>query len=166
MAVMAKDGSRHHSASRARLHDDLAASKGPATAKPAGKAPGADPAAAAKEPALAQDHPHLPGPHQIPTETPVADHVGKHGLATHAFVARGEGPEGEVHVTTHHGGLGKNMHHTKHDTMAAAHEHMGQAMGSEGGETQDHEDYETPDTESSEKDRSAKGGIPGLSEED
>lgn len=158
MAVLAKDGTRHHSASRASLHDSLSAGKGKATVTPMKKPEGGDPAGATKGGAIPQDHPHMPGPHQTPTETPIAEHVEEHGPATHTFHMHHE-ETGTHHVTSHHGGMGKNMHHSEHESHEAAHEHMAQAMGA--GETPDHEEYETPETEAAEHSRGA-GQIPGL----
>jgi|GEM_PF-1907432 len=157
MAVHAKDGTRHHSASRASLHDQLSEGKGKATVTPMKKPESGDPAAATKGGAIPQSHPHMPGPHQTPTETPVAEHVEQHGPATHVFHAE---HEGKHHVTSHHGGMGQNMHHSEHESAGAAHDHMGAAMAA-GQESPDHEDYETPETEAAEESR-ASGRIPGL----
>jgi hypothetical protein len=158
MAVLAKDGSRHHSASRASLHDKLTEKKGPATVTPMKKPEGKDPAAAAKAPAIAQDHPHMPGPHQIPTQTPIAEHVEEHGPATHTFHMHDHGGEGKHHVTSHHGAMGENMHHSEHESHEAAHDHMAVAMGAE---SPDHEQGEPHDYEAPEA--SAAGErIPGL----
>ncbi len=157
MAVLAKDGSRHHSASRASLHDSLTAKKGPATVTPMKKPEGKDPAAAVKGPAIAQDHPHMPGPHQTPTETPVAEHVEQHGPSTHTFHME---HEGKHHVTSHHGGLGQNMHHSEHESAGEAHDHMAVAMG-EGAESPDHEAAESPEYEAAEE-HAGGGRIPGL----
>lgn len=160
MAVAAKDGSMHHSAGRASLHDKMSAGAAESSHKKVApmKKPGGNEAqheAGGKTPAQIGNHPHMAGPHQTPTETPINDHVSEHGPATHVMHAE---HEGQHHVTSHHGGMGQNMHHSVHDSHQAAHDHMGTAMG---GETQDHEEYETPDTEASEEKRMS-GSIPGL----
>lgn len=147
MAMMAKDGTRHHSASRASLHDSLSANKGDATKNINKGEAGGDPAKAAKAPAIPQNHPHMPGPHQTPTETPIEEHVQEHGPATHH--GHMEDPDtGMHHVTTHHGAMGKNMHHSEHDSHHEAHEHIGKAMEIHG--TDESEAGETPDEENAE----------------
>jgi hypothetical protein len=156
MAVHAKDGTRHHSAGRASLHDSLSEGKGKATVTPMKRPESGDPAAATKGGAIPQDHPHMPGPHQTPTETPIAEHVQAHGPATHTFHAE---HEGKHHVTSHHGGIGKNMHHSVHESVGAARDHMASAMGEE---SPDHEAEETPGYEAAEEANAGGGKIPGL----
>ena len=158
MAVFAKDGSRHHSASRARLHDEsgggVAVGKKQATEKVTPmKAAGAGKAG-----------PMHPGGHPAPTETPIGDHVAEHGPA-HSLMHMEDG--GTHHVSSYHGDaeMGQDdhphAHHSQHKSHAAAHEHMGQAMGVEG--AAEPEDEETPD-EATAMPMNPTGGskVPGL----
>lgn len=150
MAMMAKDGTRHHSASRASLHDELSANKGPATALPKKKEESGGP-----KPGMA---------HPEPSKVAIKDHVAEHGPA-HQVHHIHDQATGKHHVTTHHGEGENGKHHSVHDSHEAAHEHMGVAMGVGNAakeEEKDHEDFETPDTEEAEMTR-AGGGIPGLS---
>lgn len=162
MAVAAKDGSMHHSAGRASLHDKMSAGAAESSSKkvapmkkpggPAGQHEGSG-----KTPAQLENHPHMPGPHQTPTETPIAEHVAEHGPATSTLHVE---HEGKHHVTSHHGGMGENMHHSEHESHQAAHDHMGVAMGgeSESDETPDDVNENPAETEST-----APGNkIPGL----
>jgi hypothetical protein len=130
MAVAAKDGSMHHSAGRAKLHDEMSAGADKKNVAPM-KKPASDTADGAKKTGFApipHDHPHMAGPHQTPSDTDISEHVSEHGPATHVHHIDHEGTH---HVTTHHGGMGKNMHHTEHESAEEAHAHMGEAMGGE-----------------------------------
>jgi hypothetical protein len=133
MAVTAKDGSHHHSASRALLHDEMAASRG----KSSGVVQKKD--SADKGPGEPANKSHIPGP----TETPIADHVMEHGPAHTVHYSHDEAT-GKHTVTSYHGdakpldGMGggdsaegsehmnhPGVHHSVHKTHHAAHEHMG-----------------------------------------
>lgn len=179
MAVTAKDGSHHHSASRARLHDELAAKKGSAVTPIKKDSSDAGPGGMT---------------HPAPTKTPIEEHVAEHGPAHAIHYMHDADGDGMHHVSSYHGeapapahngrggqggenqdGMGggeepggeKHMlhpgaHHSRHKTHHAAHEHMGKAMGVERGEEED----ETPDHEEPDGDEgmaSGAGSIPGLS---
>lgn len=158
MAVAAKDGSMHHSAGRASLHDKLSsgAEKKQNVApmsKPEGQHEGAG-----KTPPQISNHPHMAGPHQTPTEMPIQDHVEEHGPATHVMHAEHEGTH---HVTSHHGAMGENMHHSEHESHQAAHEHMGTAMGAESSSEQSPDDVNENPAEG-ESTKGSATAIPGL----
>lgn len=153
MAVLAKDGSRHHSAGRASLHDSMAANRGKAAGvqqmKPMAEGSGG--------PA------HLPGP----SETPIEDHVEEHGPA-HAVQYTHDKASKVHHVSSFHGEAAKGdndhpgAHHSHHKTSAAAHEHMGKSMGMdhENEEKPEQEDDETPDSGTDQM--AGAHAIPGL----
>lgn len=176
MAVTAKDGTHHHSASRARLHDEMAASRGKSSG-----------VVQKKDPADSGDKSHMPGP----TETPIEEHVVEHGPAHAIHYHHDQDGDGLHHVSSYHGeapapphngvhgqggenqdamgggeepGGEKHMshpgaHHSRHKTHAAAHEHMGKAMGVEHGEEEEESDsHAEPDG-----DEGGASGIPGLS---
>jgi hypothetical protein len=164
MAVRAKDGSNHHSASRALLHDEMAQSRG----KSSGVVQKKD--SADKGPGEPANKSHHPGP----TETPIQDHVEEHGPA-HAMNYMHDEADGMHHVTTYHGdakpqdGMGggeheggdhPGIHHSRHKTHHAAMQHMQHAMGAhdESEETPDEADEEPAMAPSG-----SAGGIPGLS---
>ena len=142
MTMAAQDGTMHHSASRARLHDELSTKKGPATEEPA---KGAQP---------------NPGPHNAPTKTPIEEHVGLHGPAT-AIGHMHHEASGTHHVTSHHGD--GPPHHSRHKSHKEAHEHMGKAMGVTG----ENEETETPDEGAEEYagGGESSGSMPGVSEQ-
>lgn len=162
MGVQAKDGSTHHSAGRASLHDSMSAGAAKAShqkvapmTKPGGKTPQNE--GSGKTPAqIPHDHPHMAGPHQTPTETPISEHVGQHGPATSIMHTESEGKH---HVTSHHGGMGQNMHHSSHDSHESAHEHMGAAMG---GEAKSDESPDEVNENPAETASTAGAKIPGL----
>jgi hypothetical protein len=157
MAVHAADGTRHHSASRAALHDRMASNKGPSSGvkQMAGKAEGMG----SKGPG------HMPGPAETPTKTPIEDHVSEHGPA-HSMMYQQSG--GMHHVSSFHGDAKPgemdhpHAHHSVHKSEMAAHEHMGKSMG------MDHEEEERPEMEGDETpdsmqdQESGSRGIPGL----
>lgn len=163
MAVAAKDGSMHHSAGKASLHDSMSAGAAKSShervapmKKPGGTKGQAE--AGGKTPAqIPHDHPFMAGPHQTPTDTDISDHVQEHGPATHVHHMHDEGGGGMHHVTTHHGGMGENMHHSEHDSHEAAHEHMGKAMGAEYDENQ----TESPD-KMNDGEEETPSAIPGI----
>jgi hypothetical protein len=135
MAMAAQDGSVHHSASRARLHDEISARKGAATETPA---KGATPA---------------------PTKTPIEEHVGLHGPA-HEIHYHHDQATGKHHVTSHHGEGEGGHHHSVHKSHEEAHAHMGKAMGVAG----ENEQEETPDMEEEYGGGESSGSMPGVSE--
>lgn len=144
MAFSAKDGTMHHSAGRAKLHDDMAAPA--AKAAPMKKAGGGD--GGMKHPA--------------PSEQSIEEHVQEHGPAMKMEYHHDKG-SGKHHVTSHHGGgAAHEQHHSIHDNAQDAHEHMGAAldvnpMNEEEGET------ESPDEAMGNKTgEGGGGGIPGL----
>jgi hypothetical protein len=168
MAVAAKDGSMHHSAGRAKLHDEMASKGDKESSKPPMKKAASDKAGGEKKTGshgpIPHDHPHMPGPHQTPSDTSIGEHVSEHGPATHVGHMHHE-ESGTHHVTTHHGGMGENMHHSEHESHEAAHDHMGEALGA----TESSDQGETPDeaegvNENPAESASTAGGgnIPGL----
>ena len=135
MAVYAADQTRHHSASRASLHDEMSASKSapPKTEK------SAMPSGASK------DVSHMD----------IKEVVAKHGPA-HEVHVKHDHEAGAHHVTSHHDGV---HHKSTHGSAKEAHEHGMMAAGHEM-EDEEHEPTETPDDEMSEQN---EGSIPGLS---
>lgn len=121
----AKDGSKHHSFGRAKLHDDMEADKkAPAKAKPAEAEP--------KGKAAMGEHAEPDGDEagkgtmddEPDSEMPIEDHVAEHGPAeaTEHMI----GKDGMHHVRSHHQG---QKHKSRHNTPEEAHAHMGKAMG-------------------------------------
>lgn len=172
MAVTAKDGSRHHSASRASLHDELSSKKGNATVTPMKKPDGTEDAMT----------------HPTPSTHSIEDHVEEHGPA-YKIDYHHDHLSGQHHVSSHHGeppassaeagrgqthggmsavgggepeGGSEKSHHSVHKTLHAAHEHMGKSMGL------DHRNEERPaeaadETPDSSQDQTAGSrGIPGI----
>ena len=161
MAVPAKDGSMHHSAGRASLHDHMSAGAEKKSKVADMKKPSAGDGKQVEKKSgstsIPHDHPHMAGPHQMPSDTSIGEHVAAHGPATHVHHAHHE-ESGKHHVTTHHGGMGQNMHHSEHDTADEAHAHMGEAMT--GAEESPDEVNENPAEEESTASTGSK--IPGL----
>lgn len=147
-AVLAKDGSHHHSASRARFHDEMMAEK----SKPGGEKP-----PAGKETMHA--HSHKGGAHDV-SEMPIHEVVKKHGPATHVFSEHDHEAE-KHHVHTVHG---EKHHHSDHETSEDAHEHMGNALGHGVDEDEEEQDGAEPyGGEETEEEEEAEGHpIPGL----
>jgi len=143
MTMAAKDGSMHHSASRARLHDELSANKGGSKvaemSKPAGPS------------------------HPAPSSHSIEDHVDTHGPA-HKIEYTHDQASGEHHISSHHG-EGDNpeaVHHSRHKTHHAVHAHIKKAMGMQD-EEQEERDNESPDQQGEEDEMAETGkGIPGL----
>jgi hypothetical protein len=79
--------------------------------------------------------------HPAPTETPIAEHVMEHGPATAVHHSHDKATK-KHHVHSMHG-EGAD-HHSDHDDAESAHAHMGQAMGVDSGNADEHDD-ETPD---------------------
>lgn len=124
MAVQALDGSRHHSASRAKLHDEMAADKGkkPPMTKATPEAGG--------EPDGAEGH--------DVSHMPIHEVVEKHGPAHKVEIEHDH--EAMSHKkTSHHG---KHKHVSEHESAEEAHDHAKMAAGV--AESPDEEE-ETPD---------------------
>ncbi len=133
----------HHSASRARLQDELSANKGGSKvaemSKPAGPS------------------------HPAPSSHSIEDHVDTHGPA-HKIEYTHDQASGEHHISSHHG-EGDNpeaVHHSRHKTHHAVHAHIKKAMGMQD-EEQEERDNESPDQQGEEDEMAETGkGIPGL----
>lgn len=171
MAVQAKDGSRHHSASRARLHDEMSAKSGSAVTPIKKDSSDAGPGGMT---------------HPAPTATPIQEHVDEHGPA-HSVTYQHDEAGGKHIVTSYHGdakmpgGQGgeaqdgegggeepmgeKHMDHpgvhvSHHKTSHAAHAHMKHAMGMS---HEEEEENEEPDSHAEpDGDENGASGIPGL----
>jgi len=141
MAMYAKDGSRHHSASRASMHDSMSAG----AEKKANVAP-------MKKPAGAGEKQEAPSPHSI------EDHVREHGPAVEMH-HKHDKATGKHRVVSHHGDGGEK-HVSEHDTAEEAYDHMGKAMGVQQSddEGEAYAGEETPDEEAAEE----HARIPGL----
>ncbi len=132
----------HHSASRARLHDEMSANKGSSKvaemSKPAG-----------------QEHP-------APSSHSIEDHLDEHGPARKIEYTHDQAT-GAHHVSSHHGESedGETSHHSVHKTHHEAHKHIAKAMGMQD-EEQEERDNESPDEEYEEETASGGKGIPGL----
>jgi hypothetical protein len=155
MAMYAKDGSRHHSASRARMHDEMASNKGPASGVKQMSAPAEGKGA--------------PSHHPGPTETAIDQHVEEHGPA-HGVQYEHDKSTNMHHVSTFHGDakMGEmdhpHTHHSVHKSEASAHEHMGKSMGMDHGEEEPGSAAEEEETPDSMQDQEAGShAIPGLS---
>jgi hypothetical protein len=157
MAVFAKDGSRHHSAGRASLHDSMASKSAAPPEKAAAPAVMAPPGAEA-------------GNHDVSSRD-ISDVVKEHGPA-HSIVMHHDHENGVHTVTSHHGKHG-HMHHSEHKSAAEAHDHARMAAGhDEGEETPEEEAAETPEEEAAENETPQEAGahlsghpggrIPGL----
>jgi hypothetical protein len=145
MGVYDKQGNPHHSASRARLSDEMHSGK-----KPAAVAPMKEKSAGAAD--------GKGGEHDV-SHMHIKDVVKQHGPA-HEIHSTHDHEAGEHHVHSIHG---EKHHHSDHDTHEDAHHHMGLALGVNAAnkEPQDHEEFETPETEANEEAR-AGGSIPGM----
>lgn len=154
MAMIATDGSRHHSASRARLHDELSKGKGSAVTP-------------MKKPGVGEKDASENVQHPVPSTIPIGDHVDEHGPA-HTIHHQLDESTNMHHVSSFHGDATPEQkdhpgaHHSQHKTHAAAHAHMGKAMGldHEAEDRPENEDDETPDSEQDMEAGSHK--IPGL----
>lgn len=162
MAVYAKDGSRHHSASRAKLHDESGAA---AAGTGKGNKAATEPVSPMKTAGAGKAGPMHPGGHPPPTETPIGDHVAEHGPA-HSMMHMLDG--GTHHVSTYHGDakMGEDdhphAHHSQHKSHAAVHEHLGQALGVEGGAEGEPEGEESPDEANAAMPMTGGSKVPGL----
>jgi hypothetical protein len=119
----AKDGSKHHSNTRARMHDEKMDEEGKKKAKPADEhEPKGD-----KEPKAAKpgNHAEPDGDEGMDSQEPIEDVVAQHGPAD-KMEMNADPASGAMKMTTHHGGM---KHHSTHtDPMAMGH-HMMKAMG-------------------------------------
>ena len=140
MGVYSSDGMGHHSAGRAKMHEDKMAASKPKAAAPLSKPP------ATKMEAVS--------PHSI------EDHVAQHGPAVEMH-HKHDKASGKHHVTTHHGEGGKEKHVSEHETPEDAHEHMRTAMGLTTPDSEDQKEMDiTPEQEAAEG--TTGGGIPGM----
>ena len=135
----AKDGSGHHSFTRAKMHDE----KSMGSAKPPAKTHSPEPKARSmKDPGKGESEQGMEGV--------VAEHGPAHGMH---YAKVGD----EHHVVSHH--ADGHVHHAKHGSFGEAHEHMKQG----GEESAEQEPQETPDSEQEPAYASnGGGGIPGL----
>lgn len=108
MAFADKTGKMHHSASRAKLHDDMAAEK-------------------SKPPMMAKKEPDAEKPEHQESPEDIHEVVAEHGPAHHVEYHHDKETD-KHHVHSKHGEA-EHEHHAVHDTMEEAHEHMGHAMG-------------------------------------
>jgi len=145
MAFPDKTGKMHHSASRARLHDDMAAEKSKSAApKHAG--------AGAEPPPEDAD--------KNVSHMDIGDVVAQHGPAEHVHIAHGENSHT---VTSHHSG--GHHHHSEHPTGEAAHDHGKMAAGLDGNMDAGLEPQpDQPDDAAMMGSSSAGGGIPGMAD--
>lgn len=152
MAVNAKDGSRHHSAGRAKLHDQMMADKGSkATTEHSEGTPGGKSGA---------DGTDGKGDGEDVSHMPIHEVVAKHGPAHEVHVEH-DHENGTHKVTSHHG---KKKHTSEHESAYAAHDHGAMAAGVESPD----EETETPDDanasmggEAAEEEHE-HAGIPGI----
>jgi len=139
MAYNAKDGSTHHSASRASLHDELGERK-------------------LNKPNAEHRNPQsgVSGQTQDVSNMKIKDVVAKHGSA-HEIHIKHDHAGGMHHVTSHH----KGAHHkSTHGSADEAHMHAGMAAGMNTG---DEEETETPDEAANENEQEeGQGAIPGM----
>ena len=155
--MYSKDGMRHHSASRAQLHDEVANARqvnNRTLKSPAGKH-NPNPTAGGSN-AVAGG----PGSNDV-SHMPIADVVAKHGPA-HKVEITHDHAGGKHSVTSHH----KGAHHkTEHESADKAHLHAADAVGlqtpdqSEEAEAEPYAGTESPEEEAAEEEQ---GGIPGM----
>ena len=138
MGVYSKDGTPHHSASRAKMHEERMGS-----AKPPAKVHAPSP----KSKSL-KDPGSMHGEEDQGIEAIVKEHGPAHGM--HHSIQ-----EGSHHVVTHH--ADGHVHHSEHGSFGEAHEHMGKA----GAENSEQEPTESPD-DAEAMPMGGGGGIPGL----
>lgn len=158
MAMQDGKGNWHHSASRAKLSDEMAGNKGASSGVKQMK----DKADAG---AGAMGKTHHPGP----TETPISEHVDEHGPAHAVHHMHDMDGDGMHHVSSYHGEakVGEEdhpgSHHSVHKTHEAAHRHMGEAMGMNHANEDEDNTADMEETPDSEQDQMAGAHkIPGL----
>lgn len=141
MAMQAKDGTMHHSATRARMHDEKSGSYGSAKSAPAPKSSAA------------------PMGDGDVSKMPISKVVAAHGPATSIEMSHDEGT-GTHHVHSTHKG---KHHHSDHETKEAAHEHAAQAAGidNDSEDEQDGGEEQSPDN-TSDDENSGGSSIPGM----
>lgn len=157
MAMQDGKGNWHHSASRAKLSDEMAGNKGASSGVKQMK----DSADAGKG---AMGKTHHPGP----TEEPIEEHVEEHGPA-HGMHHEHDQATNMHHVASFHGDakVGEmdhpHTHHSQHRTAEGAHEHMGKAMGMDHDNEDEENAADMEETPDAEQDQMAgKHAIPGL----
>jgi hypothetical protein len=152
---VARDGSKHHSMGRAKLHDEIHGKGGSKFQDGGGGAKVAEEPAkgAASEHEEPDQDEGGKGMEAMPdTETPIEEHVSEHGPAeAHQHVV---GKDGMHHVLTHHGG---SKHKSRHNSPEEAHAHIGKAMGMEA--AAEPMGPEAPEAAGA---PAGGGGIPGL----
>ena len=152
MAVQAKDGSWHHSSSRASLHDEM--SSKPATNAPAKKSRTEKPRDGDDEKGTDVSH------------MEIGEVVKEHGPAHHVVIHHDHAGKLST-VTSHHGEKGKaHMHHSEHDGENHVHEAHGHAMEAAGhdsdGDEEKDEAFEGQETPGEEEAEEEMQGIPGI----
>ena len=147
MAMYSSDGVGHHSASRAKMHEEKIA--------PAGKPKSSAPKPAAPKASSA-------GPtHEAPSAHSIEDHVAQHGPAVEIH-HKHDKATGKHHITSHHGETGGEKHTSDHETPESAIDRMKKALGMQSPDDADQNELgTTPDQEVAEGTQGA--GIPGLS---
>ena len=124
----AKDGSKHHSFGRAKLHDDMEEDKKAKAGPKSMEAPKKEGKGEVRKEAKAEgetpEHEEKEMEAVPETPTSIEEHVGKHGPADE--VHHKIGGDGMHHVLSHHGG---QAHKSVHGTHEDAHHHIGRAMG-------------------------------------
>jgi hypothetical protein len=143
MGMYDSKGNPHHSASRARMADDMAKEK--SAPKPA--------AAPMKKTGSADGK---GGEHDV-SHMKIEDVVKQHGPA-HEMHSTHDHEAGQHHVHTIHG---EKHHHSDHDTAEDAMHHMRKAVGASMQEQPPDEAEETPDNEMMASGGSA-GSMPGM----
>jgi len=130
MGVRSADGTPFHSASRAKLHDEMSSSKKP---EPAGEKED-------KKPQLKDGK----GTEHDVSKMKIEEVVKQHGPAHEIHSMHDHAANQHIVHSIH----GEKHHHSSHDTAGDAHAHMGKAIGAEM-QSQDEkpEPEETPDTE-------------------
>ena len=136
MAFPANDGSMHHSAGRASLHNRMSEEKGMSKPKAQPKAEGGG-----------EEGEDI-------SSMPIHEAVTKHGSASEVHITH---EDGKHHKHSVHGG---KHHHSDHESAAEAHMH-----GAIAGGGADEEDEETPDNEEAEEEENEQppsSSIPGM----
>jgi hypothetical protein len=128
----AKDGSKHHSFGRAKLHDDMESDRKAKAGPKSMEAPKKESKGEAEPKAKGEAEGGEDNMETMPeTPTPIEQHVQQHGPADE--VHHKIGGDGMHHVLTHHGG---QKHKSVHGTHDEAYAHMGKAMGAMAGPLQ------------------------------
>lgn len=143
MAFPDKTGKMHHSASRARLHDNMAADKAkPAMEKPAEKVEGEE--------------------HQG-DDRDIKDVVAEHGPAHEVHVHHDHEAK-TSHVISHHGEHKHEKHFDGEEHVEEAHDHAHAAAGGEPDEEGDEEELAEEEGEAMpQMEEGSHNRIPGMS---